>query len=53
MYHVEIIDVTSFAYYNFIKVRCFLGKKIKYHDLSLLLTKCIFLEVGQGYTLIG
>ena len=52
MYDIEIIDAMSFAYYNLIKVRCFYTK-IKYHDLSWLLTKCILLEVGQIYTHIG
>ena len=52
MYVIEIIDVMSFAYYNLIKVRCFYAK-IKYHDLSLLLTKCILLEVEQVYTHVG
>ena len=52
MYVVEIIDDISFAYYNLIKVDAFLCK-INYHDLSLLLTKCILLEVGILYTHIG
>ena len=52
MYVIEIIDAMSFVYYNLIKVRCFLCK-IKYNDLSLLLTKCILLEVGLVYTHIG
>ena len=52
MYVIEIIDTMSFAYYNLIKVDAFLCK-INCHDLSLLLTKCILLEVGQVYTHIG
>ena len=52
MYVIEIIDVMSFAYYNLIKVGCFYAK-IKYHDLSLLLTRCILLDVEQVYTHIG
>ena len=52
MHVIQIIDAMSFAYYNLIKDRYFLCK-IKYHDLSLLLTKCILLEVGQVYTHIG
>ena len=52
MYVIEIIDVMSFAYYNLIKVRCCYAK-VKYHTLSLLLTKCILLEVGIVYTHIG
>ena len=49
MYVVEIIDAMSFGYYNLIKVYAFLCK-INYHDLSLLLTKCILLEIGLVYT---
>ena len=49
---IEIIDVLSFAYYNLIKVQCSCAKIINL-DLSLLLTKCILLEVGQVYTHIG
>ena len=49
---LEIIDALSFVYYNLIKVRCFYAKD-KYHTLSLLLTKCILLEVGIVYTHIG
>ena len=49
---LEIIDALSFAYYNLIKVRCFYAK-VKYRTLSLLLTKCILLEVGILYTHIG
>ena len=45
MHALEIIDALSFAYYNLIKVRCFYAK-VKYRTLSLLLTKCILLEVG-------
>ena len=52
MHALEIIDALSFAYYNLIKVRCFYAK-IKYLTLSLLLTKCILLEVGLVYTHIG
>jgi len=52
MYNVEIIDAMSFASHNLIKVDAFYAK-IKYHNLSLLLTKCILLEVGQVYTHIG
>ena len=52
MYVIEIIDAMSFAYYNLIKVRCFYVK-IKYHDISLILTRCILLEVGQVHTHIG
>ena len=52
MYVVEITDAMSFAYYNLIKVRCFYAK-VKYLTLSLLLTKCILLEVGLVYTHIG
>ena len=52
MHALEIIDVLSFAYYNLIKVRCFYTKD-KYHTLSLLLTKCILLEVRIVYTHIG
>ena len=52
MHALEIIDALSLAYYNFIKVRCFYAK-VKYHTLSLLLTKCILLEVGILYTHIG
>ena len=44
MHALEIIDALSFAYYNLIKVRCFYAK-VKYRTLSLLLTKCILLEV--------
>ena len=49
---MHVIDAMSFAYYNLIKVDAFYAK-IKYHNLSLLLTKCILLEVGQVYTHIG
>jgi hypothetical protein len=35
----------SFAYHNLIKDRCLFAKQIKCHDLTLLLTKCILLEV--------
>ena len=49
---IEIIDALSFAYYNLIKVQCFYAKIINF-DISLLLTKCILLEVGQVYTHIG
>ena len=52
MHALEIIDALSFAYYNLIKVRCFYAK-VKYRTLSLLLTKCILLEVGIVYTHIG
>jgi len=52
MHALEIIDALSFAYYNLIKVRCFYAK-VKYRTLSLLLTKCILLEVGILYTHIG
>ena len=52
MYALEIIEAMSFAYYNLITVRCFYAK-VKYLTLSLLLTKCILLEVGQVYTHIG
>jgi len=52
MHALEIIDALSFAYYNLIKVRCFY-EKVKYRTLSLLLTKCILLEVGILYTHIG
>ena len=52
MNDIEIIDALSFAYYNLIKVQCFYAKIINL-DLSLLLTKCILLEVGQVYTHIG
>ena len=52
MHALEIIDALSFAYYNFIIVICFYAK-VKYHTLSLLLTKCILLEVGILYTHIG
>ena len=52
MYDIEIIEAMSIAYYNLIKVRFFYAK-IKYHDLSLLLTKCIFLEVRQVHIHIG
>ena len=52
MHALEIIDAMSFAYYNLIKVRCFYAK-VKYLTLSLLLTKCILLEVGLVYTHIG
>ena len=52
MHALEIIDALSFAYYNLIKVRCFYAK-VKYHTLSLLLTKCILFEVGIVYTHIG
>ena len=38
MYALEIIDAMSFASYNLIKVDAFYAK-IKYHDLSLLLTQ--------------
>ena len=52
MHALEIIDALSFAYYNLIKVRYFYAK-VKYRTLSLLLTKCILLEVGIVYTHIG
>ena len=52
MHALEIIDALFFAYYNLIKVRCFYAK-VKYRTLSLLLTKCILLEVGILYTHIG
>ena len=52
MHALEIIDAMSFAYYNLIKVRCFYAK-VKYRTISLLLTKCILLEVGILYTHIG
>ena len=52
MYVVEIIDAMSFASYNLIKVDAFYAK-VKYITLSLLLTKCIILEVGLVYTHIG
>jgi hypothetical protein len=52
MYVVEIIDAMSFAYYNLIKVDAFYAKS-NTMTLSLLLTKCILLEVGQVYTHIG
>ena len=52
MHALEIIDALSFAYYNLIKVKCFYAK-VKYHTLSLLLTKYILLEVGILYTHIG
>ena len=52
MNDIEIIDALSFAYYNLIKVQCFNAKIIN-HDISLLLTKCILLEVGLVYTHIG
>ena len=51
MYTLEIIDAMSFAYYNLIKVDAFYTK-VKYLTLSLLLTKCILLEVGL-YTYVG
>ena len=53
MHALEIIDALSFTYYyNLIKVRYFYAK-VKYHTLSLLLTKCILLEIGMLYTHIG
>jgi len=52
MHALEIIDALSFAYYNLIKVR-YLYAKVKYRIISLLLTKCILLEVGILYTHIG
>ena len=52
MHALDIIDALSFAYYNLIKVRCFYAK-VKCFTLSLLLTKCIHLDVGQVYTHIG
>jgi len=52
MHALEIIDALFFAYYNLIKVRCFYAK-VKYRTISLLLTKCILLEVGILYTHIG
>ena len=52
MHALDIIDAMSFAYYNLIKSRCFYAK-VKYLTLSLLLTKCILLEVGLVYTHIG
>ena len=48
MHALEIIDALSFIYYNLIKVRCFYAK-VKYRTQSLLLTKCILLEVGILY----
>ena len=52
MNDIEIIDALTFSYYNLIKVQCFYAK-ITNLDLSLLLTKCILLEVGQVYAHIG
>ena len=52
MHALEIIDALSFVYYNLIKVRCFYAK-VKFRTLSLLLTKCILLEVGILYNHIG
>ena len=52
MHALEFIDAMSFAYYNLIKVDVFYAK-VKYLTLSLLLTKCILLDVGQVYTHIG
>ena len=52
MHALEIIDALSFAYYNLIKVRCFYAK-VKYHTISLLLTKCILLKIGILYIYIG
>ena len=52
MYDLEILDACLLLYYNLIKDRCFYAK-VKYHTLSLLLTKCILLEVGIVYTHIG
>ena len=52
MHALEIIDAMSFAYYNLIKIDAFIAK-VKYLTLSLLLTKCILLEVGIVYTHIG
>ena len=49
---LEIIDAHSVAYYNLIKIDAFIAK-VKYLTLSLLLTKCILLEVGLVYTHIG